>query len=595
MQMSKPPFNPSGNQPTFTLPSVRYSRSAWGQRATLMPMFDTTANRLMKAVKAGVSSESWIGGSFLFDCHSMMYEPDELRSPDYTFETCQFSENSREYYKAHQLDIETLQLADLIANFDRSTPLTVAFVPLTMEHFNAITREAAVLKTLKHDNIAQYTNITFKRGFMLLEMPFTIRLSDLLEGAKQERFEKYHDINSAAGDAEQDEFIQFGIPEAPAAKITRAILDGLEYVHCRGVWHSRLSTDCILLGMHDGRIAISGWMYLKPTKCRIQKAPVLSRFMAPEQAARTLEGRRYTACLMQTFEKQLSEAIDIWSLGIIICEMILGISVYGDVSADEMAMLIFELDFPNLQSCSPFKISKTLDEIAASCLHRNPSNRDTASKILKKYEKYFLKYADTKDVIEESIDNPNHITNLASTHDTYSTFTTRHDKLLKFSFDKDIEHDLEKLKWKRYREKRVHRNRGLSLNTGGNHICIRIRDEMSLFPSVSPFKYVDILVHPDNSGSIYLLQEAVMSLTKDGQLTNVQAFKICTLIAQLTQLALAIDEKTDDVFVQEVCWTESYSILRILVPLKDVSAAVIQQDWCSMYYSVLIEYTYSPV
>ena len=81
---------------------------------------------------------------------------------------------------------------------------------------------------------------------------------------------------------------------------------------------------------------------------------------------------------ISVFSKPYNEKADIWSLGILIVEMIEGKPPYMKYSAQKACQMIIKKGAPKIQKT----ISKDLENFLKKCLHKKVEKRSTASELL---------------------------------------------------------------------------------------------------------------------------------------------------------------------------------------------------------------------
>ncbi|KND02884.1 STE/STE11/CDC15 protein kinase [Spizellomyces punctatus DAOM BR117] len=222
-------------------------------------------------------------------------------------------------------------------------------------------QEVELLKSLTHPNIVKYL------GFVLQEGYLNIILEFMECGSLQSVMKKYNLL----------------IPEKLAAVYVENILEGLQYLHEKGVVHCDLKCANILT-TKDSTVKLSDFGVSKQ----------LNGVGEDEQA---VAGTPYWMAPEIIELKGASTASDIWSLGCTIIEMITGKPPYLDLKNPMTALFrIVEDDSPPL----PDDISDDLRDFFDKCFQRDVDKRWTASALLK-HDWIRLKYQDP-DTAEES-------------------------------------------------------------------------------------------------------------------------------------------------------------------------------------------------
>ncbi|KAJ3272570.1 Protein kinase [Terramyces sp. JEL0728] len=204
--------------------------------------------------------------------------------------------------------------------------------------------ELSVLKTTKHPNIINYQDSFFLNGELWIVLDF------MEGGALNIIIEKN------------------ALTEAQIATICRETCKGLHFLHERNIIHRDIKSDNILLDAR-GNVKITDFGYCaKLTDERSKRATMVGTpyWMAPEVVK--TKGRGY------------GNKIDIWSLGIMIVEMIDGEPPYMDEDALKAIYLIATNGKPALKNAK--SISKNMMYLLDRCLEVEVSKRASAAEIL---------------------------------------------------------------------------------------------------------------------------------------------------------------------------------------------------------------------
>ncbi|XP_004243852.1 mitogen-activated protein kinase kinase kinase 18-like [Solanum lycopersicum] len=143
---------------------------------------------------------------------------------------------------------------------------------------------------------------------------------------------------------------------------TKQMVQGLDYLHSRGIAHCDIKGQNILLGESGAKIADFGCArWIHPAE-PIGGTPM---FMAPEVARGAEQG-----C-----------AADIWGLGCTIIEMATGGSPWTNVT--NAASLLYKIAFSEQSPEIPKFLSLQATDFLNKCLTRDPKERWTAKQLLK--------------------------------------------------------------------------------------------------------------------------------------------------------------------------------------------------------------------
>ncbi|MQM04038.1 hypothetical protein Taro_036829 [Colocasia esculenta] len=160
---------------------------------------------------------------------------------------------------------------------------------------------------------------------------------------------------------------QGGLDESTIVLYTRGVLNGLVYLHGRGIVHCDVKGKNVLLGLDDGvvKLADLGCATWMDDGCQgrgiISGTPL---YMAPEVARGEEQG----------------PAADIWALGCTVIEMATGYPPWHDVQDPVAAIhrIAFSEDVPEF----PCNLSDDARDFLGRCLSRDPRKRWSAEELL---------------------------------------------------------------------------------------------------------------------------------------------------------------------------------------------------------------------
>ncbi|XP_067451550.1 serine/threonine-protein kinase PAK 4 isoform X1 [Thunnus thynnus] len=155
--------------------------------------------------------------------------------------------------------------------------------------------------------------------------------------------------------------------EEQIATVCLSVLKALSVLHTQGVIHRDIKSDSILL-THDGRVKLSDFGFCAQVSKEVQRRKSLvgtPYWMAPELISRLPYGPE----------------VDIWSLGIMVIEMVDGEPPYFNEPPLKAMKMIRDNLPPKLKNLH--KVSPLLKGFLDRMLVRDPAQRATASELLK--------------------------------------------------------------------------------------------------------------------------------------------------------------------------------------------------------------------
>ncbi|XP_033220388.1 STE20-related kinase adapter protein alpha [Belonocnema kinseyi] len=261
------------------------------------------------------------------------------------------------------------------------------------EDYNLIEQEIVTMRQMQHPNILPYLSAFVSGHSLCVVSPLMVygSCSDLI-----------------------NEYFPEGLPELAIAYILRDVLEGLEYIHKRGLIHRAIKASHILISVL-GQACISGLKY----SCERTEHGKWQRniFSFPKSTAPNLKW--LSPELIEQDLHGYNEKSDIYSIGVTICELANGVVPFYDMPETLMLTekvrgcaphIIDRSTFPRdpedldnpeikplngdashsslnsmdkrVESLSTRKFSEPFHSLTEVCLQRNPKNRPSVSQLI---------------------------------------------------------------------------------------------------------------------------------------------------------------------------------------------------------------------
>lgn len=217
--------------------------------------------------------------------------------------------------------------------------------PADLQRLEALRREVDLLKELHHPHVVKFLGID-RVGFVMF-----IQMEYINGGSVQ-------DLVREAGP----------LPEQTAARLTRAVLEGLKYLHeDRNVIHRDIKGANILISL-DGAVKLADFGAAK-------------RALDGEQLYKTLAGTPYWMAPEVVRQEGHHKAADIWSLGATVLEMLTGFAPYQSLPPIPALFRIGHgKDSPVPDTVT--NISKEARAFMLDCMTRDVAQRPTVAQLL---------------------------------------------------------------------------------------------------------------------------------------------------------------------------------------------------------------------
>ncbi len=137
-------------------------------------------------------------------------------------------------------------------------------------------------------------------------------------------------------------------------KVVSEILEGLQHLHTKGVIHRDIKPENVLLQENTPRLADFGLARVLQTSLLSKSITGSPRYMAPE-----------------TFEGRYSRQTDIWSVGILLYELLAEEQPYSNT---ELIPLINEITTKNPRPL-PASVPRPLQDVVNAALQKDPAQR----------------------------------------------------------------------------------------------------------------------------------------------------------------------------------------------------------------------------
>lgn len=163
--------------------------------------------------------------------------------------------------------------------------------------------------------------------------------------------------------------------ETQIATVLRQVLAGLAFLHSHGIIHRDIKSDNILLGL-DGVVKVSDFGF----SAICGKTVGTTKTAAGSGLRSSMVGTPYWMAPEIVTRRPYGPKVDVWSIGILLIEMIDGEPPYLDENPIRALYLIATNGSPQLKQTD--KTSPLLRSFLAQCLQKDPEQRPDVETLL---------------------------------------------------------------------------------------------------------------------------------------------------------------------------------------------------------------------
>ena len=206
-------------------------------------------------------------------------------------------------------------------------------------HATAFLDHIGMLISWRHKNIIRIHRVGYDDNYLYLVMEY-------VDGMDLGKVIEYYALDGEL------------IPHDDVIQVGRSVAKALDYAHRRNVLHLDIKPHNILMGK-SGRVLLSDFSV--PLKPKQQENTILGtmHYIAPEQIQNN---------------KQVGPLSDLYSLGVVLYEMLTGTVPFDDISPIKVAMQHVNLAPPPPRKINP-NLNPATEAVLLKALSKNPNQR----------------------------------------------------------------------------------------------------------------------------------------------------------------------------------------------------------------------------
>lgn len=246
------------------------------------------------------------------------------------------------YHKLFKLDEGASGKVYLVEKIQTKEKFALKVIKITNQTpLDSIENEISILSACDHPNIVKFVECfqSHEKLWIVMEYMNGGKLTNLLT--------------------------EYSFKETQTATILKEVLKAVDYLHKNSLIHRDIKSDNILISK-EGDIKLSDFGFCCVQRSYIKhKSIVGSPYWMPPEVIKGLE---------------YNEKADIWSIGILLLEIVEGEPPYLELNPVKALYCITSYDPPKLKD--PKKWSSELNDILSLCLQKDPNQRASTKDLL---------------------------------------------------------------------------------------------------------------------------------------------------------------------------------------------------------------------